>query len=143
MSFLDYSDSFTYTEKIVLDYAKELCDTVAEKVIDRLRAITEGLQSENDSGLTNLWQEISVQLQSEFSVMWDLYDEIVSNEIEKEVLKLPEHAVSAIQYSIDFCDCDSEYRCEYDEIVAMIKTEYVYDAATNNQEEAVKTYLGV
>lgn len=139
--FQDYSDSFEYAEKIVLDYAKQLCKMISDEVIKTFISLTEGLQSGCDSGLTNLWQEISVQLQSQFSIMWDLYDDMVENEIEKRIRNLPDFALAAIQYSIDFSQSDSDYEYRFEDIIGEIKSEFIYQRAANNHEKAVQHYL--
>jgi hypothetical protein len=55
-----------------------------------LRELVDGLQSGVDSGLTNTWEEICVQVQGEQSVLWDAYDVTVRQIVSMEVTALPE-----------------------------------------------------
>ena len=60
-------------ESLLSEIADVECQRVSRKVIRSLQRMTEGLQSGDDSGLVNLWNEICVQVQGEQSVMWDAY----------------------------------------------------------------------
>jgi hypothetical protein len=56
--------------RIVRRLAEQVCQRVARKVIRSLRELVDGLQSGDDSGLTNAWEEICGHVQGEQSVKW-------------------------------------------------------------------------
>lgn len=140
MAYFDNSDSFSYPEKIVLGYAEELCCELSTKVIAQLKSMTEGLQSGGDSGLVNIWEEICVQLQSDYSAMWDLYDETVCDLVERAVLCLSQYAMAALQYSIDFKESEHGYEYDLDEIVNNI-VHRIYEEATADRSARVTAFL--
>lgn len=45
----------------------------------------EGLQSGDDSGLQTIWDELCVQAQVEYSVVWDAYEDTMMVIIEAEI----------------------------------------------------------
>lgn len=71
---------------------KELADTAAKAIASRVAAslqeITETL-SGDDSGLTNAWEEVCVQVQGEESVDWETFREIMSDFVMEELAALP------------------------------------------------------
>lgn len=58
--------------------------------------MTEGMQSGDDTPLRNIWDEVCVQAQVEYSVLWDAYEEVILGLIEREVHKLDKSIISAI-----------------------------------------------
>ena len=55
--------------RIVRRLAEQVCQRITRRVIRSLRELVDGLQSGDDSGLTNAWEEICVQVQGEQSVI--------------------------------------------------------------------------
>lgn len=54
-----------------------------------MQGCTDGLQSGDDSGLTNLWDEYCVQVQLQDSVLRSLYDEMIEAFIHESIGRLP------------------------------------------------------
>jgi hypothetical protein len=90
-----------YKDKIIAAVAENACEQVAAKVIKTLRAEKKGLQSDEDSGLTNIWDEICVQMQRQQSETWEMYLDIITGFIESEVGKLDSNIVSSIWLQTD------------------------------------------
>lgn len=63
----------------IIDCQATVCiDKVVRKVIRELQKCKRNsgmMQSEADSGLDNLWDEICVQVQGEYSAFWNLYED--------------------------------------------------------------------
>ena len=90
-----------YKDKIITAVAEKACEQVAGKVIKSLRDEKKGLQSGDDSGLINIWDEICVQLQREQSEMWDLYQDMITGSVEAELGKLDSSIVESIWLQTD------------------------------------------
>jgi len=85
-----------YKDKIITTVAEKACQQVAAKVIKTLRDEKKGLQSGDDSGLINIWDEICVQMQREQSEMWDLYQDMITGFVEAELCKLDSSVIESI-----------------------------------------------
>jgi len=72
-------------DKIIAWIAERECKRIAGLVVRDLRRMTKGMQSGEDSGLRNLWDEVCVQVQGEESAMWDLYMETIGAMIKRHV----------------------------------------------------------
>lgn len=136
------SSNFSFAERIALDCAEYVCDKVAASTIKDLQRMKDELQSGDDSGLTNIWQEICVQLQAEFSVYWNLYDELVDSIINRKVNDLPLFCLAAMQYSDGLYEYDGDFSkdCDNETALRLIKNR-VYEFAVNNTEKKVAEYL--
>lgn len=134
---------------IVVNLAEQVCQRITRKVIRDLQALNNGLQSGDDSGLTNAWEEICFQVQDEASLSWDAYDLIVSQTITPKVeeLLLPEREAVWLQtpQGEDWDSDEDESRAKYpvavDDIVEHLKTEYVYRAAGDWSNKRIRRYL--
>jgi hypothetical protein len=134
---------------IVRNVAEVVCKRVLRKVIRDLQELDNGLQSGDDSGLTNAWEEICVQTQTDYGVMWDAFDVTVGQLIEGEVSQLPEYEREAVWLQTpegEEWDCgDEERRAEYpvadDEIVEYLKDKYIYPAASDWSNKRIRKYL--
>lgn len=140
MAFFDYSDAFTYTEKIVLDWADETSRQITQRIIAELKTMTDGMQSCEDDGLENIWEEICVQLQMDFSVCWGLYDEIVRDLTERALSEQSQLSLAALQYSIDFSEQDDGYEYNPDEITDEL-THVIYNEAANDRSANITAFL--
>jgi hypothetical protein len=60
-------------ELLVSEIADCECQRISRRVIRGLQRMTEGMQSGDDGGLKNIWNEVCVQVQGEQSIMWDAY----------------------------------------------------------------------
>lgn len=65
-------------------------------MIKTLRDEKKGLQSGDDSGLINIWDEICVQMQREQSEMWELYQDMITGFVEAELGKLDSSIIKSI-----------------------------------------------
>ncbi len=59
-------------ERAAARYIDDVCEELAGKVIWRLQRL-HSTMSGDDSGLTNVWDELCVQVQGEHSFFYDLY----------------------------------------------------------------------
>lgn len=67
-----------YYEELVEESGKQIVQRLARSWIRQLQKIkreNQMMQSPEDSGLVNLWDEICVQIQEERSIFWDLYED--------------------------------------------------------------------
>lgn len=82
----------------ILDIYHGLCQKTGEKITHQLVAEairnfcsikrdSNMLQSSHDSGLETLWDEICVQVQIEYSIYWDVYNEYIEQYLEALILK--------------------------------------------------------
>ena len=90
-----------YKDNIISIFADKECEKVCGKTIRELQCMTEGMQSGDDSGLENIWDEVCVQVQFDQSMFWDLYLEVLDNIIMAEVKNLEEHILRAIWLQTD------------------------------------------
>ena len=91
----------TAEQAVVAAYAGLLAKQIIPAVIADLQALTENLQSGDDSGLTNIWEELCVQVQGEESVDFELYVDIVDDAIEASLKKIGKSEVLALWLSTE------------------------------------------
>ena len=77
-----------YLKNIISEIAESECNRICRKTIRSLQKMTEGMQSGDDSGLKNIWDEICVQVQSQYSFFWDAYLETINITIAYDVEQL-------------------------------------------------------
>ncbi len=137
------------------DVAQLLAQDIGERLVRRtilaLQGMTESLLSGPDSGLTNVWDEICVQVQFDHSLYWDLYDAMVYQTVDAYVAELKDYERFALwlqtyageSWVIQFEDepDGAEPDVILDDLVAYIVATYVYGAAANWQNERIRTYL--
>lgn len=75
--------------KILLDLYSFHKNEIVNKVILELIRLREDqyLLSGEDSGLKNVWEEICVQVQDEYSFYWESYEDTIRNFIEEVISK--------------------------------------------------------
>jgi hypothetical protein len=135
--------------RIVWNLAKQVCQRVTRRVIRNLQKLDSGLQAGDDSGLTNAWEEICVQVQGQESVMWDAFDLTVRQSVSREVAELLPYEREAIWLqtpSGEGWDAeDEESRDEYpvvvDEIVDYLTNKYIYSAAGEWSNRHIRKYV--
>jgi DNA phosphorothioation-dependent restriction protein DptG len=86
-----------YEWRVIKKFADQVCDRICNRVVRYLRSVTDTL-SGDDSPLTNAWEEICAQVQSEQSIYWDTYESVIDQAIEEEVKGLPEHELAAVWF---------------------------------------------
>jgi hypothetical protein len=97
-------------DRIIASIAEHECKRIARKVVRALQGMTKGMQSGDDSGLVNLWDEVCVQVQGPESVMWDYYVEVMREVIEKQVHMLSVELTTAI-----WLQTDNGFHWDFDE----------------------------
>lgn len=88
-------------DRIIAWIAERESKQIARRVLRYLEGITTGKQSDDDSGLANLWDEVCVQVQGEESAMWEYYTEMMREMIEKQVNMLEVELRKAIWLQTD------------------------------------------
>lgn len=112
-------------------------------VINQLSELGEKcLLSGDDSSLTNVWEEICVQAQSEESIYWDAYETTIDNYIESELETTPQIIKQAISY-IEMIEVNEEEAMDYDQTttVIAIRSKILEEAEEYNNEN-IDNYLG-
>ncbi len=141
------------SEKITNQLANTISERISSKVETSLKGMKDGLQSSEDSGLENLWDEVCVQVQAVHSIFWSLYDNLIygltlSNVKELEQ-KLESYEMTAIWLQTDGGkewmheasekDCGFSYCAE--DIAEYIAREYVYKKAGTYRNKKIIRYL--
>jgi hypothetical protein len=134
---------------VVRNLAEAVCKRVTRKVIRDLQELDDGLQSGDDSGLTNAWEEICVQIQGEQSVLWDVFDLTVRGVIQTEVARLPEYEQEAIWLQTpegdDWDSKDEDSRARHpvaeEDIVEYLLGKYVYWAAADWSNKHIRKFI--
>ncbi len=128
------------------------------KVIRDLRKITEGMQSGDDSPLKNVWDEICVQMQTEESVMWEVYLDVISSLIKSELKPLSREILQSIwlqtneggDWESEIADQISEgelkeydvtVACNEDDIAEYILHEYILHAASDFTNKRIEKFI--
>lgn len=133
---------------VVLQLAREAVDRVVTSVIRELDAMTEGCMSGDDSGPRTIWEEFCVQVQSQESIYWEGYEDLVRSAIEREVAKLAAHEMTAIWFqtnpgqdwlSEDTEDREAEVFIE-DDVVEHV-TQVAYSFADDFERDNIRAYL--
>ena len=77
-----------YRDKLIADISEYQCNRILRKTIKRLQKMTKEMLSGDDSPLKNIWDEICVQVQSDYSWMWYSYEDTITAIIEETVKEL-------------------------------------------------------
>jgi len=134
--------------KIVSRVADKASSRVVKRVIRTMQQITDGIQSGEDSGLINAWDEYCVQVQWQESVLWELYCTTLEGIVYSELPMLAPHEKEEIWLQtasgIDWRFEDEDKR-EADpvfepDIVAYILSE-VEGAAADWTNPRIRNYL--
>ena len=135
---------------IIRETAKAACERVSRKVRLSLQKMKEGMQSGNDSGLKNVWDEICVQLQGEEAPLSDAYDQTVQQFVADEIKLLPGHELEAIWLQtnpgIDWaCDhgegADAAPFIE-DDVIRYVMDNFLYRDASDWSNDQIRKYMG-
>ncbi|MGR3174545.1 MAG: hypothetical protein ACUZ8N_08115 [Candidatus Scalindua sp.] len=158
------------SEKITNQLANTISERISRKVELSLKGMKDGLQSSDDSGLENLWDEVCVQLQSEQSIFWDLYNDYVIDLIKPHIEKLEHYEKTVIWLQTDrgseweiavsgpykendglysfpippeheVSEKDSAFCYNTDNIAEYIASEYVYEKAGTYRNKKIIRYL--
>jgi len=139
-------------ESALKEFANEIASKISRKTISELQKITDTL-SGDDSELTNVWDEICVQVQYVDSPFWDVYDEDTRSFVAIHVDKLKEHEKFSLwlqtSQGLDWL-FDWIYEDEIEEpsllfddedVVYYIVQEYIYCKAGEWSNERIRAYL--
>lgn len=107
------------------------------------------MQSSEDSGLENVWDEICVQLQHQESVLWDVYDTTVRSMVELEVDRLKPFEKEAIwlqtkqgsDWSIDQEEEPDSIPVINSDIIDHVLCHFLYRDADNWSNKRIRVYL--
>jgi hypothetical protein len=108
--------------------------------------MTEGMQSGDDSGLRNVWDEVCVQVQGQESVMWDVYLDTISGIIAGYLSGLDDAVKQAIwlqtNNGMDWEPSEEEKDTPYSEedIADYILTDYLLSSAANWTNDRIEKY---
>ncbi|MGD9781803.1 MAG: hypothetical protein AB7V14_06585 [Kiritimatiellia bacterium] len=139
----------TIEDKIVRDLASRAGHVIARRVIARLRNMNDGLLAGDDSGLTNSWDEICVQIQGEKFALWSAYEDtidgIILSELE-EYDRLMKTALwlqteDGIEWGIDNNDGTQPVFSD-GALVDRVRNEYVLASAEGWSNARIRAYLG-
>lgn len=108
----------------------------------------DGLLSGEDSGLTNVWDEICVQLQSEYSLYWSAYEQTIHAFVSAYVDELQLHELEAVWLITEQgeeWDCELEEERDPDPVLKDDVVEdvvsAVYGVATNWTNDRIRRFL--
>ena len=151
---------YNFKDRLIAKFAEPICRRVAYGTRRELQSWDDtSMQSGDDSGLKNLWDEICVQAQGEQSIFWEMYVDLIDSCIERRADKLKPHELMAIwwqkedlendmdSFSITKASEDDEpwdsddYSYLMEEIVAYIRDKYVMGDALNYSNKAISEYL--
>jgi hypothetical protein len=114
--------------------------------------MTDGMQSGDDSGLKNIWDEICVQVQEQEFFMWDLYKDLMWDIVSEEVGKLDDVHKQSIWLQTDqslYWDDEDDHRNKNEtvpyseqDLTDYILNSYVLKAAADWKNRRIEAYLG-
>jgi hypothetical protein len=137
-----------YKENIIHYLADRECQKICRKTILTLQKMTEGMQSGEDTPLKNIWDEVCVQIQSQYSLFWDAYLDTLFGIIVAEVRNLEDYIMQAIwlqtKEALYWEDSDEEIgNAPYSEedITEHILHEYVLSKAADWSNANIREYL--
>ena len=137
--------------RIVRALAETACQRVARKTIRALQRLDDPscLLSGEDTSLGNVWDEICVQLQAEYSSAWDAYEETVRSFVDNYVDELPAEEREAIWLQTpegqDWDDEPEDEREPYpvfnSDIANHIVNDYVLSCGSDWSNPLIRAYL--
>jgi hypothetical protein len=137
-----------YKDKIIACIAKKACDKISGRVIRSLQEMTDEMQSGDDSGLKNVWDEVCSQVQYEESFFWEVYLDTIRDLICFEMDKLDYEIIEAIWLQTDegFYSGDDEEEDEIDlyikdDVVEYIMNEFVLKTADEWTNKRIRKYI--
>jgi hypothetical protein len=97
-------------DQLLFDLHTFYVNLLSRNVISELQKLKENhfLLSGDDSGLTNVWEEICVQVQFEYSHSWDAYEDTILKFVSDEFGKQPIVIQNILNYVASINDSESE-----------------------------------
>ena len=137
------------SDRIAKQLADHVCQRIAKRAISGLQRIAAKL-SGDDSKLQNPWDEICVQVQSEESFFWHVYEESMTGFLAGEVEQLKQFERDAIwlrtEAGVDWDWDDNPHKPSepptYDpEITDYVLHKYLLPAAESWSNRRIRAYL--
>ncbi|MEW6027653.1 MAG: hypothetical protein AB1599_10235 [Planctomycetota bacterium] len=141
-----------YKDDIIKSIADEECIKIRTAVIVSLLKMKDCKQSGEDSPLENLWEEVCVQVQGEYSIFWEMYLDLIYSLILNELEKISKLKQVAIWLQTNGGQ-DWKWELENEETVAefpphntqeiteYILDEYVLSEADRTTNERIEAYM--
>lgn len=140
----------TFYESTLESYIADVCRGLADKVVWRLQRL-ESTMSGEDSGLTNVWDELCVQVQGEQSPFYDLYLDMAEKMIQALLQEVNPHLQALLWLETEEGQ-DLRWADEDDvpdlakiwveaEVVAYILQEYVLARAADYTNKKIENYI--
>ena len=132
---------------IVTALADDVTSAISEQVISALDK--HDTMTGDDSGLSNVWEEVCVQIQGEHSNFWSAYDDMVYAYVHDALAKRPVYQQIAVWLQTP-AGIDEYYDDERDpdEVLAYDTgaaansvVSHIYAAASDYSNEAIEEYL--
>ena len=138
-------------ERIIGVWADQLAERLVAKTIAALKKMGKDCMLSGDSGLKNVWEEVCVQVQFEYSVDWDTYETVIDDLLYSYASELDRSAQMALWATTDegwdwlreYRDEDNGYEnapLDIDAIKDMLRGN-VLSAASDYKSPAVRRYL--
>jgi hypothetical protein len=128
--------------KLLFDLYDYYINQISETVIEKLKKSNNKnyLLSGDDSGLTNIWEEICVQVQDEYSEYWEVYKDTIKDFIETEISNQP-GVIQTLLYETTQTEFYKEQKdIDVDDSVDEIYN-MIMDQASSFQNENIKNYI--
>lgn len=133
---------------IVQTVAVLAAQRIGRKVIAHLQQVDASRPIEN-FGLKSAWDEICVQIQSEYFIEWDVYDQTVRDLVRGYLTELPLHEKAALwlqtEAGQDWLCKEADERdpqpVDDNDIIAYIASETVYDEAGRWTNRRIRDYI--
>ena len=133
------------SDDIVFYLADALCQTLCRKTIRTIQQMDFAETLGQDNGLINTWDEICVQVQFQYSMVWNIYEHVVENTIEAYISDLKPYERAAIGLHTDegmeLTSNNRELLFADDELTDYIAHRYVYREAANWSNSRITAYL--
>ena len=129
--------------------AEKAATKVTAHTVRSLLKMTDGLNSGDDSGLVNVWEEICAQVQFERFTMWDVYEHTAQAILASEVESLAAYEREALWLQsiqgIAWDGKEDEQRGAYpvlnSDIVEYLWSNYVIPEADRSSNPRIRAYL--
>lgn len=136
-------------EYIVKNVAFSACGRVSKQVRLSLQRTKEGMQSGDDSGLNNVWEEMCVQVQEGPSPVWEAYVHTVHKLVAKELKSLQRFEMEAIwlqtasgsEWALDYGEDMEGVPVIEDEVINHVMEHFLYADAENWSNKRIRVYL--
>jgi hypothetical protein len=90
-----------FKDHIISEVADTASRKLTRRVIVMLQRMQDGMQSGEDAGLANVWDEVCVHVQGEAPICWDAYEETIKQIIAHEAGQLPGFVKQALWLQTD------------------------------------------